>query len=178
MIIKEDDVKHIILKLRGVFPGRLHIGGSYAISKVFPNLIPDDVDIFIKGDRTMESWAIVSLLDTIFDSVITSMLVNYYKIKGQYMFLQCFYKSKKYDLIFISGDTALQETCGSTLSKLFLDVNYSENIITHNTGNKEVLSTLLYNGVCHVGRAMCTPSYLEKTLQRCKELDLKVKYIY
>lgn len=161
----------VIKQLRGVFPANLYIGGSYAINYYFPSIPFSDIDLFIKGPRVMESWAMIRLLHTIFDHIDKSDMGTYYKIKGQYMYLRCYKDGMKFDLIFVDTEDLL-DTCGSTLSKLFLQVNYSQEVIVIVPSNKQVLEQIVFHKKCEIKKSNCTPSYLEKTKQRCDILGV------
>lgn len=179
MKINDPDILHVVKTLRGIFPEKMYIGGSFAINTIFPQIPYDDIDVFIVSDRIMETWPLLIILNTIFDRVDTSNMAFYYKITGQYLYLRCYYKNRKYDLIFLNEGTDLVRTCGSTLSSIFYKVTYyavtkSPNILFGIKSNKDIIELLAHKRICNINEKQCTKSYLEKTISRCEQLDLRI----
>ena len=128
-----DKIKDTCEFLRGYFQD-IYIGGSYAteqITRLPVFTIKSDIDIFILGPRTMESWALENLFNTYFDTVILSAEGDSYKIPNQFKRVTCYRDGIKYDLIFVDTDILHLITYGiaTTFSVYFLKVNYSEEIL-------------------------------------------------
>lgn len=141
-MISTDQIKEVALKLRGLFPECLYLGGSSALNLAIPELELDseDMDFFIYSPRSMETWALLNSLTALGFRVLKEGYTYQgqipYLIKGQYLYLKLEYtfyvsgilpKSKEVDLIFIDPErAAIEETVAHDLALVQYKVGYGE----------------------------------------------------
>lgn len=155
------------------FPNKdVYIGGSLAQRLYFSNrdIIHNDVDVFVFGERDMPSFAIENILKIIFDKVDRKnkereeeCYDSYGRIKGQYDLFTCFKDSMKYDVIFIRKTdefASIYDSMSSTLAKILLKMNP--------VGNNQFVvpmcdwNDIHINRLCRINRVMSTQQQILK----------------
>lgn len=172
--MNETDVNEAIGYLRGFFPDNLYVGGSYAFYKYFKHIYPTqpqpkDVDIFILGNRRLETWALDSVLRNKFYDVDHTHAPEYYRIENQFKRVKCKYKKISFDLIFcnLSLLSLIDNNTASTLSKIYYKVGYSPNLLNLDRLSIDPIKCLLQGNV-FVNEPMATEKHLLKIEDRCK----------
>ena len=188
--VKPDHVNYLktIKQLTGYFGiDNVYIGGSYSYSKELDikwNM--KDIDVFILIPR-MESWALVNILNMIFDNVHTfefdfskdvqKALKNkaeYYKIDNQWKRVVCNSYGIEFDLIFVNNTiNDLLKNTGSSISKLYHKITYKDNKMILIPESKTVLKYLIQTKYCLIKREQCTDAYASKIIDLCNKLGYK-----
>jgi hypothetical protein len=171
------DIVEVIKKLRGFFPTKVYIGGSFAYSKA--SKIPwngKDVDTFILIPR-MEQWALKHILNSIFDEIeISKDSMGQYKLKPQWKRVVAKYNEIVFDLIFVDTliDTLIDEYSSSNLTQNYYSLDYREypEFILARTIFREGYATDFW-----IKKSKCTKEHLEKLLNIFKEYNIDFKYI-
>ena len=65
------DIREVLTNVRGYFPGSVYVGGSYARSLVMGGSY-QDIDIFVLMPRSFERWALIKVLNLIFEATKSS----------------------------------------------------------------------------------------------------------
>lgn len=167
-------------QLRGYFGSdNLLIGGSFVYTKELDlKWNNKDIDIFILIPR-METWALINILESIFDSVYENGIAEYkeYMIENQWKHIVGFKDDMEYDLIFIneSKENLILNNTGSDLSRLYYNINYSEDIIGLNSLSKKYLKRLTQEKYCNLLLGSSTEAYASKVRNICNQLNIEVK---
>jgi len=180
----DKDYLKVFKKLRGYFGEQnLAIGGSYVYSKELEiEWNHKDIDIFFLMPR-MESWALVNILNLIFDVVAvfptdTPEQLNhkdkYYKINRQWKRIMAYKDGMTYDLIFVDDniDNLIIDNTGSDISRLYYQITYRVKTLQLSTHSTVALRRL-EAGTCWVYPNMCTIDYLNKIEKLCVQLKLE-----
>ena len=164
-----------LLALRGYLAtANIYLGGSYATKELFPSIKANDIDVFIDTPRLMESWALVSILEAIFDTVKCGYK-DTYKIPHQYMFVECTKDGIEYDLIFVNLplNIHISEIMGSTLSQILYKLNYSNQGFQLLSTPKYLLNSLFIQKEVIIYSDLCVPKHAGKIEKRAQSLGLK-----
>jgi hypothetical protein len=176
---------------RGIFPGKSYVGGGYARHLMMEGYDFNDIDVFILGERSMESWAIFQILETYFtiEHRVEEEALEFspYAIDGQYMLLKLISiaSGEKYDLVFINcGINGLRnKRTASTLSEFYLSLNYKEESVLWGgtvsispiaSDIRETLIDLLIDKTCYIDRSIATKSHASKIELLCKKHNLQL----
>lgn len=175
----EKEITSVLKYLRGFFP-KIYVGGSYSTNLVLNyNLDMYDVDIFILGKRTLESWALEYILKGIFDTVqITNDDADgKYVIEHQYRLVKAIKNNISFDLIFMDTDYyGLICSTASDLSMFYHKITFSdERLLQLNPNyNKQSLVNLAINKRCEINKSKCTAEHFRKITDRCNKLGLDI----
>ena len=180
-----EDELQVFKLLRGVF-NDLTLGGSGALRCSPFDIDSEDLDFFVRGDRLMETWATVKMLEAIGFTVYSSGMDrkedgNEYDIKGQWHLIRMSYEGVDsdipIDLIFIKNGTSLSSIMCSDLSKILVTIDYSPKGYSLQRADPKVLARL-FGGECAVDVSNATEAHLDKLQNRCYQLGLTLTKTY
>ena len=181
MLSLTQDQVDILTAVRDSFPSNeIYLGGSTAISSIFPQIIPQDLDIFVIGSRSLTSWAQKAILETWADHITETEFYRSdeegrYLIPGQEKFWRIHAKGLKIDVICLKDDTDIFDTFSCDISKIVFRVGYGPNVIGEASIPHGLIERLLVKRRADIYGKSSTDAYIEKCEARAKLLGITLR---
>ena len=180
-------ITEVLKRVRGFFPRELYVGGSYGRSLALGGDY-NDIDIFVLMSRNFERWALIEILEIIFDRVEESEREDdyEYRIPNQWGFFRCYVGVDQYDIIFVDASIGdLVETgTDSDLSRFYYKVEYGPEsavnvdecfaLSLYRGGIVSDVLGHLEDGECHIDVGRATKQHVDKMRAACRGYGLRV----